>query len=237
MDAPIRCLIVDDERLARAELRRLLGAFPDIEIVGEADNAERAVMTIESLAPDLLLLDVQMPGGSGFDVLGVLERAPAVIFTTAYEQHALKAFEVNALDYLLKPIEPARLAGAIQRVRGKRALAQGTTRAEEKLFIRDGERCWFVALGDISLFESEGNYTRVYFNTERPLMLRSLNQLSTRLDPQLFFRASRRHIVNLDKVRRLIWLDGAALALELEDGSSVEVSRRRAAELRELGRF
>lgn len=234
MSAPIRCLIVDDERLARAELRRLLGAFGDIVIVGEAANAEQAVHAVETLAPDLLLLDVQMPGGSGFDVLGVLARAPAVIFTTAHEQHALKAFEVNALDYLLKPIEPARLAAALQRVRGRDA---PPLRAEEKLFIRDGEACWFVALSDIILFESEGNYTRVCFKAGRALMARSLTQLAERLDPERFFRASRRHIVNLDAVRRCVSLDGGALTLVLADGAGIEVSRRRAAQLRGLARI
>lgn len=230
----IRCLIVDDERLARAELRRLLKPFDDIEVAGEAANAEQAVKAVETLSPDLLLLDVQMPGGSGFDVLSVLERAPAVIFTTAFEEHAIRAFEVNALDYLLKPIEPGRLANALQRVRGK---ATPAARSEDKLFIRDGDACWFVALDEVRLLESEGNYTRVYFRDVRPLMLRSLNQLSERLDARRFFRASRRHIVNLERVRRCTGMEGAGLALELDDGRAVEVSRRRAAQLRELGRF
>jgi two-component system LytT family response regulator len=241
--ARLRCLIVDDERLARAELRRLLGAFADIEIVGEAANALDAVRAVETLAPDLLLLDVQMPGGSGFDVLGVLERAPAVIFTTAFERHALRAFDVNALDYLLKPIEPARLALALQRVR-REAPAPAAAAAgagDGKLFIRDGERCWFVALADIALFESEGNYTRVYFSDpggpQRPLMRRSLNQLALRLDNGRFFRASRRHIVNLDRVRGVAAQDNGALLLTLLDGQAVEVSRRRAAQLRATGRW
>lgn len=231
----IRALLVDDERLARAELRRLLSAHADIEIVGEAVNAADAVRQIAALAPDLIFLDVQMPGGSGFDVLDALEHAPEVIFTTAFDRYALQAFEVNALDYLQKPIEPARMAAALQRAgiklgRGTRPAAAGP----QKIFIKDGERCWFVALQDIRLFESEGNYTRVYFDGQRPLMLRSLNQLEERLDQNQFFRASRRHIVNLAWVRRAAPNDGGGLDLLLRDDVAVEVSRRRAAQFRNL---
>jgi two-component system LytT family response regulator len=231
----IRALLVDDERLARAELRRLLTAHAEVEIVGEAVNAADAVQQIAALRPDLIFLDVQMPGGSGFDVLDALERTPEVIFTTAFDRYALQAFEVNALDYLQKPIEPARMAGALQRAGVKLGRGAGRTAAgPQKIFIKDGERCWFVALQDIRLFESDGNYTRVYFDSQRPLMLRSLNQLEERLDPQQFFRASRKHIVNLAYVRRATPNDGGRLDLLLQDDVAVEVSRRRAAQFRNL---
>lgn len=232
----IRTLIVDDERLARAELRRLLAAHPDIEIVGEAANAEAAIAQVAALQPDLMLLDVQMPGASGFDLLQALDTAPEVIFTTAFDRYALQAFEVNALDYLQKPIQAGRLASALQRAAQRLGMpSTGTSAAPRKLFIRDGERCWFVALDSIRLFESEGNYTRVYFDDVQPLMLRSLTQLEERLDPQRFMRASRRHIVNLAFVERMTANDAGGLDLLLPGGMTVEVSRRRAAQVRNLG--
>jgi two-component system LytT family response regulator len=227
----MRVLVVDDERLARAELRRLLKAHPDIDVVGEAVDAADGVRQVLALKPDLIFLDVQMPGGSGFDLLAALDDPPEVIFTTAFDRYALQAFEVNALDYLQKPVQAARLAAALERsVRG----AQRRSTGERKLFVRDGERCWFVALGDVRLFTSEGNYTRVYFGGEQPLLLRSLKQLEERLDPQRFFRASRRHLVNLDHVRRAAPNEAGGYTLLLAGGEAVEVSRRRATAWREL---
>lgn len=235
----MRVMLIDDERLARAELRRLLAAHPEVEIIGEAVNAEDGVRQIAALKPDLVFLDVQMPGGSGFDMLAALDDAPEVIFTTAFDRYALQAFEVNALDYLQKPIQAARMAAALQRcgLRQRRALEYAgavAPTAAKKLFIKDGERCWFVALQDVRLFESEGNYTRVYFDQHKPLMLRSLNQLEERLDPQRFFRASRRHIVNLDYVEQVTPNDAGGLDLALRAGLRVEVSRRRAAQFKLL---
>lgn len=235
----MRVLLIDDERLARAELRRLLAAHPEVQIVGEAVNAADGVQQIAALKPDLIFLDVQMPGGSGFDMLAALEDAPEVIFTTAFDQYALQAFEVNALDYLQKPIQAARMAAALQRcaMRHQRALAYSAATAPtaaRKLFIKDGERCWFVALQDIRLFESDGNYTRVYFAEHKPLMLRSLNQLEERLDPQRFFRASRRHIVNLDHVEQVAPNEAGGLDLKLRDDLELEVSRRRAAQFKAM---
>ena len=229
----MRVLIVDDERLARAELRRLLATHPGVELVGEAANAAEAAQQVAALQPDLLLLDVQMPGGSGFDLLDTLDDAPEVIFTTAFDQYTLQAFEASALDYLMKPIAPPRLAAALDRAAARLGMAPSPGNTPRKLFIRDGERCWFVRLEDIRLFESEGNYTRLYFDDARPLLARSLLQLERRLDPQQFFRASRRHIVNLAAVRGVDNDDGGGLTLRL-DGMQVEVSRRRAAALKQL---
>jgi two-component system LytT family response regulator len=234
----MRALLIDDERLARAELRRLLAAHPDVEIVGEAVNAADGVQQIASLKPDLIFLDVQMPGGSGFDMLAALEEAPDVIFTTAFDQYALQAFEVNALDYLQKPIQAARMAAALQRcaARHQRLTSTGAVAptATRKLFIKDGERCWFVPVQDIRLFESDGNYTRVYFERQQPLMLRSLNQLEERLDPDRFFRANRRHIVNLDFIEQVEPNEAGGLDLTLRDQLQVEVSRRRAPQFKML---
>ncbi|MGK5006354.1 LytR/AlgR family response regulator transcription factor [Janthinobacterium sp. LB2P70] len=227
--SPLKVMLVDDERLARAELRRLLVPHVQhgaVEIVGEAASAADAVAQIGKLRPDLLLLDVQMPGGSGFDLLAALDEAPDVIFCTAFDQYALQAFEVSALDYLQKPVQAARLATALARA-GARAQAVSPS-VPRKVFIKDGERCWFVAFDDIRLLESEGNYTRVHFGAQRPLMLRTLNQLEEKLDPALFLRANRRQIVNLAQVARLAPNAADGLDLHLQDGSVVEVSRRRA---------
>jgi two-component system, LytTR family, response regulator len=230
----IRTLLVDDERLARSELRRLLAPHAQFEIVGEAANVAEARGMAEELRPQLLLLDIQMPDGSGFDLLESLDAAPEVIFTTAFDAYAMKAFEVNALDYLQKPIEAKRLAAALERAESRIGKVQPALTAGQRIFIKDGERCWFVALGDIALFESEGNYTRVHFDAERPLVLRSLNQLEERLDARQFFRASRRHIVNLDFVARVAATESGGLKLVLRNDLSVDVSRRRAAEFKSL---
>jgi two-component system LytT family response regulator len=228
----MRVLIVDDERLARGELRRLLAAHPQVQVLGEAANIVQARERIEALRPDLLLLDIRMPGGSGFDLLAALEVAPAVIFTTAFDAYAIEAFRVNALDYLLKPITAPMLAQALRR--HTRARGEG---APERLFIKDGERCWFAALDRIALFESDGNYSRVYFDDQHPLMLRTLNQLEVTLDPARFVRVSRRHIVNLDFVERVVVGDGGNLALALKDGRQIDMSRRRASAFRLLHRI
>ena len=234
----IRAIIVDDERLARTELKRLLAAHAEINIVGEAADIVEAESAINALQPELIFLDVQMPGGSGFDLLAALDDAPEVIFTTAFDAYALKAFEVNALDYLQKPIEAKRLAAALTRAQSRIAKNQVTLKSDNKIFIKDGERCWFVALTDISLFESEGNYARVYFQTDggphRPLILRSLNQLEARLDSATFFRANRRQMINLDFVKRVEPADTGGLSVVLKNDLVIDLSRRRAMEFRAM---
>jgi two-component system LytT family response regulator len=225
----MKAVIIDDERLARAELRRILSAHPEIEIAGEAGNGEQALALVAQTSPDLLFLDVQMPGLTGFDVLERMEDVPQVIFTTAYDQYALKAFEVNALDYLLKPIAPARLASALAKVRP----STGSERLE-RVFVRDGERCWIVVLADISLLESEGNYTRVHFNGQRPLIRRSLNALEAQLDPAVFFRANRQEILNLKWIDKLDLGVAGGLVATLKSGRAVEMSRRQSGRLREI---
>jgi len=232
----MKALLIDDERLARLEMRRLLAAHPEIEIAGEAANAEEAEILIGSLEPDLLFLDVQMPGRTGFDLLSSLDRAPRVIFVTAYDEHALRAFEFAAIDYLLKPVAPARLAAALQRLAAGPASAEPAAAripSTQQIFVRDGERCWFVRLTDIALFESDGNYTRLYFSGQRPLILRSLAYLEARLDPQLFFRASRRHIVNLSAVAHIEPSVDGGYELTLTTGPAISMSRRRAQEFRD----
>lgn len=237
----MRAVIADDERLARQELKSMLATYPGIEIVGECADAKSAIETINSLRPDVVFLDIQMPGKTGFDVLEEVTFVPEVIFVTAHDEFALKAFEVNALDYLLKPVQGARLSDAIKKV-GDRIRENQTAPTEkanvlgegDQVFVKDGEKCWFVKLGDVRLFESEGNYVRLFFGTSRPLILRSLNYLDERLNHKTFFRASRKHIINLQWVDNIeSWFNGGLL-VKLKGGETVEISRRQAVKLKEM---
>jgi two-component system LytT family response regulator len=226
----MKALIVDDERLARLELRRLLQAHSEVEVVGEARNGAEALRLIGQTSPDLLFLDVEMPEMNGFELLDQLEdQVPQVIFTTAFDQYAIKAFEVNALDYLLKPIAPARLAAALERAQACKPKV-----GLNRLFVRDGDRCWIVRACDIFLLESEGNYARLHFAKERPLIRRSLNTLERQLDPAVFFRANRKQIVNLNQIEKTsLGVSGGLTAL-LRNGKSVALSRRQSLVLRSL---
>ncbi len=235
----MKALVIDDERLARKELLTLLEAHPSIEVVGEAMNADEAEKMIEELNPDLLFLDIQMPGRTGFQLLESLDSAPLVVFTTAYDQHALKAFEVNALDYLLKPIVAERLSEAVHKVMDKERMKEGRSGEkklglEDQVFVKDGERCWFVSLANVRMFESDGNYIKVYFDNNRPMIHKSLNALDEKLDERAFFRASRKHIVNLSWVEGIEpWFNGG-LMVRLRGGDKVEVSRRQAAKFKDM---
>jgi two-component system LytT family response regulator len=234
----MNALIVDDERLARAELRRLLAAHPDVVITGEAANAGEAESRLADLDVDVLFLDITMPGASGFDLLERLESVPLVIFTTAHDEFALRAFEVNALDYLLKPIRPDRLATALDKIRAARrdedrtaTPAKAFRSTTDRVFLRDGERCWIVTIGDIALFEAEGNYARVHVGAQRPLIRTSLNALESRLDPSVFFRASRQHLINLRFVEGVEANVDDSFTARLRGGHSVRLSRRQSRKL------
>lgn len=241
----MKALIIDDERLARKELAGLLEKYDSIQVVGEAANADEAEALISEKHPDLLFLDINMPERTGFDLLEALDQAPNVIFVTAYDEHALKAFEVNALDYLLKPIDPERLDAAINKLQttsDSDASLRETLHENDQIFLKDGEKCWFVTLKDVRYFESEGNYVRVRFNDQKPLVLRSLNKLEEKLDPKIYFRANRKHIINLRWVDKIEpWFSGG-LMVKLKPTSDkpdaepeqIEVSRRQASRFKEL---
>ncbi len=230
-------LIVDDSRLARQELRTLLATIAGVECIGEADDVPAAREAISQLSPDVVLLDIQMPSGTGFDVLDGLDPAPQVIFTTAYDHYAVRGFEANALDYLLKPVQADRLEAALARARPARvegrADARSMLRADDQVFLRDGERCWFVQLGQVSRIEVDGNYATVHFRGEKAMLGRSLATLESRLDPALFFRANRNTLVNIRLVQGVDLSVGEGYTLTMKDGAEVEVSRRQARELRE----
>jgi len=237
----MRTLIIDDERLARKELQGLLKDFAHIEVIGECSNAEDAKKKIEQLHPDLIFLDIQMPGKTGFELLEDLDYTPKVIFVTAYDEYAIKAFDVNAMDYLVKPVELPRLEKTIKKLVSETSEKPDVDEnlyeklgLEDQIFLKDGDKCWFVQLSDVKLFESEGNYVRVYFKDQKPLILKSLNNLETRLDNKVFFRANRKHIINLKWVVDIeSWFNGG-LQVELKDGMKVEISRRQSAKFRDV---
>lgn len=237
-----KAIIIDDERLARNELKKLLLEFPQIEVIDEAANANEGAEKIEAQNPDLIFLDIQMPGKTGFDMLLDLDKAPHVIFTTAYDEFALKAFEVNALDYLMKPIEPKRLADALQKLQladekeqaSQQFINRGLLGENDQVFVKDGERCWFVKLAEVRLFESVGNYAKVFFAGNKPLILKSLNALEERLDERVFFRANRKHIVNMRMIEKIEPYFNGGLLLDIQGGEKVEVSRRQAVKFKEM---
>lgn len=239
----MRAIVIDDSRLARNELKRLLKEFDSLQVIGEAANVDEAKEKIESEKPDLIFLDIQMPGKNGFQLLEELEIIPDVIFTTAYDEYALKAFEYNALDYLQKPVQTDRLAGAISKVserREKKKMAQDENNfmtANDQVFVKDGERCWFVQLSEVRLFEVDGNYTKVFFEDHKPMIPRTLNYLETRLDPKTFFRANRQQIINLKWVEKIEpWFSGS-IKIYMKGGHEVDVSRRQTQRFKELMSF
>ncbi|MGK7393781.1 MAG: LytR/AlgR family response regulator transcription factor [Candidatus Cyclobacteriaceae bacterium M3_2C_046] len=235
----MRALVIDDERLARKELISLLADYKDIEVAGEAINVDDAFEQINKINPDVLFLDIQMPGKTGFELLEMLDIVPKVIFTTAYDEYALKAFEVNALDYLLKPIHQDRLKESVQKLIKEEQKEKFETDHGKKLgvndqvFVKDGDKCWFVKLSEVRLFESDGNYIKIYFESNKPMIHKSLNALDEKLDERMFFRVSRKHIVNLSWIDTIEpWFNGG-LMVKLKGGEKVEVSRRQASKFKE----
>lgn len=236
----MKVLVIDDERLARQEMKKLLKKHQEIEIIGEAANADVAIEMIKEKKPDLIFLDIQMPGKTGFELLEELDDVPKVIFVTAYDEYAIEAFKVNALDYLLKPVEPKLLSSAIDKVftiqsnEGKTIEHMDKLTEDSQIFLKDGDKCWFVSLKDVRMFESEGNYVRVFFNNYKPLILKSLNNLEKKLDDTTFFRANRKFIINLKWIESIEnWFSGGLL-VKLKGGETVEVSRRQAARFKDM---
>jgi len=234
----MRAIIVDDERLARQELKSLLAEHKDVEVIAECANAAEAKEKISLLKPDVVFLDIQMPGKNGLELAQELSPVPELVFITAHDEFALRAFEVNALDYLLKPVQADRLAETLKKLFNKEEEVPQEFRTvltdEDQVFLKDGERCWFVKLANVRLFESEGNYVRVFFETSKPLILRSLNNLEQRLSPNSFFRASRKHIVNLRWIENIEpWFNGG-LMVKLKGGEQIEISRRQSVKLKDM---
>lgn len=239
----MKAIIVDDSKLARQELKHLLQAFSFVQVLGEAENAEEAKSLIEEKDPELIFLDIQMPDKDGFDLLEELVDVPEVIFTTAFNEYAMQAFDHNALDYLQKPIKEERLSLALDKASEKIQLRKEKEEQAKLLglnnqvFVKDGEKCWFVSLAEVRLMEIMGSYTRIFFKEQKPMIPRSLNYMESRLDPEVFFRANRQQIINLKYIDRIEpWFRGT-LKIYLKDGVEVEVSRRQSIRFREIMSF
>ncbi|OAD43466.1 LytR/AlgR family response regulator transcription factor [Polaribacter atrinae] len=229
----LKAVIVEDSRLARNELKELIKAHKEIEILGEAENVDDAFVLINNTKPDLLFLDINMPEKDGFELLEMLDEVPITIFTTAFDEYAIKSFEYNAFDYLLKPINQKRFSKSIEKViesmnnnetsiiKNENALS-----LDKQIFIKDGENCWLVKLKDISLFEIVGNYTRVFFDQKKPLIYKYLAQVEEKLPTEVFFRANRQQIININHVKKVVsWFNGK-LKIEMNSGEEIEISRR-----------
>ncbi|MCC4621863.1 LytTR family DNA-binding domain-containing protein [Xanthomonas cassavae CFBP 4642] len=230
----IEAVIVEDSELARFELEHQLKGYPQLRVIGHAGDVETAVALIESAAPAVVFLDIDLPGGTAFDVLQRLSQVPRIIFTTAFDVHALKAFGYNTVDYLLKPIEPLRLAQAIAKL-GEAVPATPVRRSMDvAIFIKDGEQCFLVKPREIRAIEAVGNYSRVYFQSQSPMLYRPLGAIEMQLAPDKFFRASRKYIVNLDFVEQVAPWSNGGLMLTLRGGLEVEISRRQSARFREM---
>ena len=227
----IRIIIIDDERTARDEVKRLLDSFPDFEIAGEARNADEAKALIESLHPDLIFLDIQMPEKSGFDLLESLDQVPQVIFTTAYDQYAVKAFEVSALDYLMKPIREERFAKAIEQVRSKIVKP-----AADRIFVKDRQQYHFVSWDKVYLIESMDNYARLFFDGKKVFLKSSLNQLEEKLDTDVFFRINRAQIINMQFIQKIAVAINGGLKITLSTGDVLEVSERQSVRFKNMKR-
>jgi len=230
----IRVILIDDERLAREEIRRMLDAYPDLEIIAETANAEDAVELIEKHHPDLLLLDIQMPGKSGFDLLEMLQQVPEVIFITAYDQYAVKAFEADALDYVVKPVRAERFSKVIEKVRNK---LSRTPSPQQQLFVKDGNKCYFIRLGEIYLIESMENYARLYFRDTTTYLKRSLNQLEMEVDQAMFFRINRSQIINTNFIKHIEQAENGRLDITLHDGKLLQVSERQSVKFKANNRL
>jgi len=228
----LKTVIVEDSRLARNELKELLKAHQEIELIGEAENVDEGFKLINEVKPDLLFLDINMPEKDGFELLEMLDEVPIIIFTTAFDEYAIKSFEYNAFDYLLKPINQKRFSASIAKILesissdSAEKNDDSTLALDKKIFIKDGEKCWLVKVQDITLFEIVGNYTRVFFEENQPLIYKSLTQIEEKLPEDVFFRANRQQIININHVSKVVsWFNGK-LKIEMHSGEEIEISRR-----------
>lgn len=232
----MRAMVIEDSRLAREGLIRMLQAFAEIEVIGQAENADAALALIRELRPELLFLDIHMPGASGFELLEQLDYTPRIIFTTAYSEHAIRSFDYHTVDYLLKPISADRLAKAIAKISEpseQDTAAKPPLDMTSRVFIKDGDHCHLVLVESISYIESCKNYVRVYFADKKVFVKKSMNTIDERLPPKHFFRISRQHIVNLQAIAQIAESVGEGYELTMSDGAVLEVSRRNAIVLKE----
>lgn len=241
MSKKIKTILVDDERLSRQELRYLLQDYPDIQIIDEAENVDEAIEKIHRLQPDLIFLDIEMPEKNGFDLLDELEFIPKIVFVTAYNQYAIQAFESEAMDYLLKPMKAERLSKTIEKLRAEiqqtrvsEAVSEGRLPPDKRIFLKDGDKCYFVRLTEIYMIESVGNYCRFHFGSNRPMIHRSLNKIQERLDPNIFFRANRQQIINTEYIAEIDSYYKGGMKIVLNNGIELEISTRNSVAFKEM---
>jgi two-component system LytT family response regulator len=230
------CLVVEDSRLARNELIKMLEEIHQFDVIHEAADGEAARSILNKVHPAVIFLDIHLPGMTGFELLETLDNIPKVIFTTAYDEYAIRSFDYNAIDYLLKPIKKERLEKAISKLNLDSIPLKSSLNESplQQVFVRDGEKCWFVKINDIRIIESVGNYSRIYFDKNTPLIQRSLNYLESVLDDKTFFRINRQQIINLTYIEKLnTWFTGK-LKITLKTGEELEVSRRRSNMIKKL---
>ena len=231
----IKTILIDDEPLAITELQSMLSPYPEIDIISVSNDAQDGIQKIQQFNPQLLFLDINMPGKNGFDLLSELSNAPEVIFVTAYDQFAIKAFEVNALDYILKPVNPERLKEAVTKVIRKLTQAEGEKALDinKRIFIKDGEQCFFVPIHQIFYIESVGNYVRLHFRDKKAMLHRSLNYLEEKLPDELFFRTSRQEMINVNFIKNIVPYFSNTLQVEMETGIKIDLSQRQSVKFKE----
>jgi len=230
----ITVVLVDDERLAREEIKRHMRKYPDIDLLSEADNVDDALLLVKQYRPDVLLLDIQMPGKSGFELLEALDDVPEVIFVTAFDEYAVKAFEVNALDYLVKPVRDERFQRMVEKLRLR--VSETSEPRKKQLFVKDGHKCHLIMLSDLFLVESFGNYVKLFFNDKTALLKRSMNQMETTLPSDMFFRASRSKMISLSFIQTIRQEPAGKLTIKLVTGQTIEASERQSARFRVLNK-
>ena len=234
----MKAVVVEDSRIAREGLVEMLKLFTEIEVVGEAEHPVPALELILDRRPDVIFLDIHMPGETGFDLLEKLDYVPRIIFTTAYSEYAIKSFDYHAVDYLLKPISQERLAIAI----GKLNIVADEPSIESrpklemnhKIFIKDDDKCHLVSLESVLYFESCKNYVRVFFDNTSAFVKKSLTQIEERLPSTFFFRANRQYIVNLQAIRRIEEDVRDGYLITMSNSKTIEISRRQVLDLKEL---
>ncbi len=236
----MKAFIVEDSRMAREELKDLLASHESIQLCGEAGNPRDALPLILTERPELLFLDINMPGKNGFQLLEELDYEPKVIFITAHEEYALRSFEFTTVDYLLKPISATRLQAAVDRLTLFTDGAEDTSEnlspldIDSNVLLREGNNCHWVYLKDICYFESYGNYTQVYWGNNKAMIYRAMSKLERRLPGKHFFRANRQHIVNIDAIKSVESWGNSGYRLQLKVGNEIDVSRRHSVRFKEL---
>jgi two-component system, LytTR family, response regulator len=237
----MKAIVVEDSRLAREGLVKMLTDYPELDIVGAAEHASSALLLINEHKPDILFLDIHMPGESGFDLLERLDYSPKIVFTTAYSEYAIRSFDFNTIDYLLKPISHERLKIAIDKLKLNSEDDKTGTKPpldiHSRMFIKDGDKCHLISLDSIRYFESCKNHVRIFFNKENAFVKKSLNSIEERLPGKYFFRANRQYVINLHAVASIEEAIGDGYEITMSDGKKLEVSRRNAVELKDLLSF